>query len=220
MLRARAFFRPLVTGALALLALAQPASAADFCVDNDIALDAALVTAAANAQVDRVLIVKGTYVGPFVYTSSERYALSVLGGFAAGCASRTLDAANTTLQGDGADRVLALTATNGGAFTIEGVTISGGVRTGDGGGLYASTISNITLRDNLIQDNTATGKGGGAYIASEGTMYVERNTFSTNGGAGDTDEGGGIYIFTDHGSLAMRETTSLQTSLPSMAAGP
>lgn len=156
MLRARPLFRPFATGALALLALAQPASAADFCVDNDIALDAALVEAAANAEADRVLIVQGTYVGPFVYSSSERYALSVLGGYAAGCATRTLDAANTTLQGDGADRVLGLTATNGGAFTVQGVTISGGVRTGDGGGLYASTISNIYLRDNVIQDNTAT----------------------------------------------------------------
>ena len=172
----------LLSGALALFALAQPASAADFCVADATALQAALNAAAANVQADTVKIVQGTYTGPFVYTSSERYALSVLGGYAAGCASRTLDAANTTLQGDGADRVLGLTATNGGAFTVEGVTISGGVRTGDGGGLYASTISNIYLRDNVIQDNTATVKGGGAYIASEGTMYVERNTFSTNGG--------------------------------------
>ena len=172
----------LLASALALFSLATPASAADFCVSTAGALQTALTSAATNGLADRVLVVQGTYTGPFVYTSSERFALQVLGGYAAGCGSRTLDAANTTLQGDGADRVLALTATTGGALTVEGVTISGGVRTGDGGGLYASTVSNITLRDNLFQDNTATGKGGGAYIASEATMYVERNTFSNNGG--------------------------------------
>ena len=172
----------LLSGALALFALAQPASAADFCVADAGALQTALTTAATNGQADTVKVVQGTYIGPFVYTSSERYALQVLGGYAAGCGSRTLDPANTTLQGDGADRVLTLTASNGGAFTVQGVTLTGGKKTGDGGGLYASTASNIYLRDNIVQDNTASGKGGGVYLASEGTLYVERNTFSTNGG--------------------------------------
>jgi hypothetical protein len=199
--------RALLTGALALFAFAHPASAADFCVSDATALQAALNAAAANGQTDRVRVVQGTYTGPFVYTSSELYALQVLGGYAAGCATRTLDAANTTLQGDGANRVLTLTATNGGAFTVEGVTISGGVRTGDGGGLYASTISNIYLRDNVISSNTATGKGGGAYIASEQIMYVERNTFSTNGGNYNTDQGGGLYALTNQGTLAMTGNT-------------
>ena len=197
----------LLSGALALFALAQPASAADFCVADASALQTALTDAATNGVGDRVLVVQGTYTGPFVYTSGEKQTLQVLGGYVAGCASRTLDAANTTLQGDGADRVLGLTATTGGALTVEGVTISGGVRTGDGGGLYASTISNIYLRDNVIQDNTATGKGGGAYIASEGTMYVERNTFSTNGGNYNSDRGGGLYVFTERGNLAMTGNT-------------
>jgi hypothetical protein len=199
----------LLASALALFVVARSPYAADFCVDSASALQTALTSAATNGQADRLLVVQGTYTGPFVYTSSERFALQVLGGYVAGCASRTLDAANTTLQGDGADRVLGLTATNGGAFTLEGVTISGGARTGDGGGLYASTASNIYLRDNLFRDNRASAKGGGAYIAGEATMYVERNIFQGNGGTtGDnTDEGGGLYIFTDVGSLAMSNNT-------------
>ncbi len=51
-------------------------------------------------------------------------------------------------------------------MTLEGVTLSGGIKTGDGGGLYASTSSNITLRDNLFMNNRATLKGGGAYITN------------------------------------------------------
>jgi len=143
MRRTPAFSVVLLTGALALFFLAPSVWCADFCVNTASALQTALTSAAANAQADRVLVVRGTYTGPFVYTSSERQALQVLGGYAAGCASRTLDATNTTLQGNGSDRVLTFTTTNGGAFTLEGVTISGGIKTGDGGGLYASTINDI-----------------------------------------------------------------------------
>lgn len=208
MLISNLFRHGLLSSILALFVFAPPANAADVCIDSADALQNALTQASANGQADRIFLVQGTYTGPFVYTSSERQSLQVLGGYDAGCASRILDPTNTTLQGDGADRVLTLTTTNGGgALTLEGVTITGGVKTGDGGGLYASTTSNITLRDNLFQENRASGKGGGAYIASEGTMYVERNTFSNNGGNYDTDEGGGIYVFTDHGSLAMSVNT-------------
>ena len=197
-----------MSGALALFALAQPVSAADFCVATAGALQTALTTAATNGQADSVKIVRGTYLGPFVYTSSERFALQVLGGYAAGCGSRTLDPANTTLQGDGANRVLTLTASNGGAFTVQGVTLTGGKKdAGDGGGLYASTASNIYLRDNIVQDNTASSLGGGVYLASKTTLYVERNTFSTNGGDKDTDQGGGLYVLTTNGSLAMTGNT-------------
>ena len=125
----------LLTSALALFALAPSARAADFCVDSADALQTALTSATTNGRADRLLLVQGTYTGPFVYTSSERMALDVLGGYVAGCASRTLDAANTQLIGSGTGRVLAVTTTNGGAFTLEGVTISGGIFTGDGGGL-------------------------------------------------------------------------------------
>ncbi|WP_295394419.1 right-handed parallel beta-helix repeat-containing protein [uncultured Thiodictyon sp.] len=191
--------------ALALFVLAQLTYAVDFCVDSSSALQTALTSAATNGQADRLLVVQGTYTGPFVYTSSERYALQVLGGYVASCATRTLDSANTQLIGSGTDRVLSFTTTNGGAFTLEGVTISGGIFTGDGGGLYVSTINDISLRDNLFTNNWASVKGGGAYIASEGTMYVERNTFANNGGNYKTSEGSGIYVFTDHGSLAMSD---------------
>ena len=134
--------------------------------------------------------------------------LQVLGGYVAGCASRTLDPANTTLQGDGADRVLALTATNGGALTVEGVTISGGVRTGDGGGLYASTVSNITLRDNMFQDNTGHRKGRRGLHRQRkydvrGAQYLQYQWWAIT----DTDQGGGLYVFTDRGSLAMTNNT-------------
>jgi hypothetical protein len=56
----------LLTSALALFALAPSARAADFCVDSADALQTALTSATTNGRADRLLLVQGTYTGPFV----------------------------------------------------------------------------------------------------------------------------------------------------------
>ena len=85
----------LLLGALALLGRQAPANAAQFCVTSAASLQTALTTAASNGADDEVRIVQGTYVGNFVYASTQANNLSVLGGYTVGCAGRVLDPANS-----------------------------------------------------------------------------------------------------------------------------
>ena len=96
----------LLWGALMLLGMAKPALAEVVCVDTAVGLQNALTTAASNAQDNEVQIVQGTYVGNFVYASTQANWLRVLGGYTVGCAGRTLDPANTRLDGNQTNRVL------------------------------------------------------------------------------------------------------------------
>lgn len=95
---------------LALLGLCPslPARAGDFCVDSVAELVSAL--AAYNSQADgtvlTIKVVQGSYVvnGQIGATLLSAYprtvGLKVLGGYTAGCASRTLNPANTVIDGN------------------------------------------------------------------------------------------------------------------------
>ncbi len=119
--------RLLMAALLLLLGIAQPALAEVFCVATAVGFQNALIRAAANGQDDEVRIVQGTYVGNFVYASTEAQALSVLGGYTAGCAGRTLDPVNTILDGNQTGTVLGLSAPDVAAeFLVEGLTLRKG----------------------------------------------------------------------------------------------
>ena len=135
--------RLLMAALLLLLGIAQPALAEVFCVATAVDLQNALTTAAANGQDDEVRIVQGTYVGNFGYASTEAQALSVLGGYTAGCAGRVLNPANTILDGNQIIRVLALSAPDVAAeFLVEGLTLRNGKPTsGDGGGFLRRSVT-------------------------------------------------------------------------------
>ena len=137
--------RLLMAALLVLLGIAQPALAEVFCVATAVDFQNALIRAAANGQDDEVRIVQGTYVGNFVYASSEVQALSVLGGYTAGCADRTPDPANTILDGNQTNRVLVLSAPNVAAkFLVEGLTLRNGQSTsGDGGGVMRGSVTTV-----------------------------------------------------------------------------
>ncbi len=194
----------LVAGALILLlGIAQPAQAGVFCVNTAVALQNALIGAAANGQDDEIRVVQGTYVGNFVYASTETQALAVLGGYTVGCAGRTLDPANTILDGNQTDRVLALSVPDVAAeFLVEGLTLRNGNRlSGGGGGLYAQVGDGgaVTVNLNHIENNRAGGDGGGAFIsASYGTATLTNNSIRGNttidGGGWGHGNGGGAFI--------------------------
>jgi hypothetical protein len=117
----------LLLGALALLGSQAPANAAQFCVDSADSLQTALATAASNGVDDEVRIVQGTYMGNFVYASSQANNLSVLGGYTEGCAGRVLDPVNTILDGNQTNTVLVLSAPDVAAdFLVEGLTLRNG----------------------------------------------------------------------------------------------
>ncbi|MBP8283409.1 MAG: hypothetical protein KAX46_05780, partial [Chromatiaceae bacterium] len=184
-----------LTGALGLLALMGPASATVFCVNSAVTLHKELLGAAANGEDDEIHLVQGVYGGNFVYTSAEAKGLAVLGGYSEGCVSRSLDPANTILDGQQAGRVLALLAPEVAAeFTIEGLTLLNGKSVaapdGNGGGLLANagTEGLVTLRHNQILNNVGA-DGGGAYVRA-GSISLTANSVYDNA-ARDGDYGGG-----------------------------
>lgn len=193
--------------ALAFMTLGAPTQAAIFCVNSAGTLQTALSTAASNEADDEIRIVQGTYVGNFVYASTQANKLSVLGGYTVGCASRTLNPANTVLDGNQVNTVLALSAPQMAAeFLVEGLTLRNGKRTFDnsnvferegGGGLYAlnGDAGTVTLINNSFFGNNSNGWGGAAYINGRhgmtSTITLINNRFLNNASEAS---GGGAFI--------------------------
>jgi hypothetical protein len=200
----------LLLGALALLGSQAPANAAQFCVNSAASLQTALTTAAGNGVDDEVGIVQGTYMGNFVYASSQANNLSVLGGYTEGCAGRVLDPVNTILDGNRTNTVLVLSAPDVAAdFLVEGLTLRNGQpasgHAGYGGGLFAKVggIGAVTVNLNRIENNTGGTygpKGGGAYIYADcGTATLTNNSITGN----TSGTGGGAYIYTYCGTATL-----------------
>ena len=199
----------LLAGALILLlGIALPALAGVFCVDTPGGLQSALTTAAADGQDDEVQIVQGTYVGNFVYASTQANKLSVLGGYTAGCASRTLNPANTILDGNQTGTVLVLSAPDVAAeFLVEGLTLrEGKSASGYGGGLYAKvgSLGAVTLTNNSLTGNKAKSHGGGAFISSAATATLTNNSLTGNTA---NYYGGGAYINAGNATLTNNSLT-------------
>lgn len=194
------FLKRVVFLALVLLVIFSSvvAQAATFCVSNEAELQAALTTAAGNGEDDTIKIVQGTYDGNFIYDSYEANSLTVEGGYTEECTSRTIDPANTVLDGGNLDMVLALVSNGAAGFSIEGLTLKNGKTSTSehGGGLHAETEGNVNLTSNVFANNAACysmSNGGGAYlcIRGNGSVTLLNNGF-TNNEAYRT--GGGIYI--------------------------
>ncbi len=187
---------PWLWAVLFLLGLARPASAAVFCVATAVDLQNALILAAANGQDDEVRVVQGTYVGNFIYASSEAKALSVLGGYTTGCAERTLDPANTILDGNQTGTVLWLSAEAVALdCVVEGLTL----RKGNISGLYAvvGPGGKMTVANNVISGNTSPSGGGVKLRATTATLThnsISGNRASGSPSSGFGDSGGGVNL--------------------------
>jgi len=192
---------------------------ATFCVSNATELNTALNTAESNGEDDTVKIVQGTYNGNFTYASTEGNSLAIEGGYSGECVTRTIDPANTILDGAGISMVLALVSQGSTFFFVEGLTVQNGksddpnrgaglyVRTGNsgtvlitnnifsgnrsnnGGGVYTDDTVHATLTNNKFIGNTAWQQGGGAYLKGAATLIG--NIFTENTAQSG---GGGAYI--------------------------
>lgn len=182
---------PWLLAVLLLLGLARPAWAEVFCVATAVDLQNALILTAANGQDDEVRVVQGTYVGYFVYASTEAKALSVLGGYTAGCAERVLDPVNTVLDGNQTGTVLKLSATTVAAgFVVEGLTLRKGNNSGLG--VTVGLGGRVSLQNNLISGNTSSTSSGGGVNLSATTVMIKNNNISGNIAICD---GGGLYLY-------------------------
>ncbi|MCK4426767.1 MAG: hypothetical protein KAV69_08450, partial [Deltaproteobacteria bacterium] len=141
----------LITLSLLFVSAAQ---AATFCVSDAAGLHDALSQAASNGEDDIIQIVQGTYVGNFIYASTEAFGVTIEGGYTT-CASREVDPANTVLDGDAAGNVLVLSCPDQAVkFVVDGVTLQNGNASNNGGGLFAKTDNGeVTLTNNTITGN-------------------------------------------------------------------
>jgi parallel beta-helix repeat protein len=219
----------LLTISVFILSVANYSAAAEYCVSNVAELQSALTSAAGNGGDDLIKIQQGNYIGNFVYASTQSNSVTIEGGYAAGCASRLVDATNTVLDGGNAGVVLALSAPNVSAtFVVEGITL----RNGDSypvGGLYVLTKGGeVTLSQSRIINDS----GSGLYAKIDGgKVNLDNNTISNNSYSGvyllDVDEvnlnyntisandtgweGGGIYL-KNIGTVAINENIIMNNS--------
>ena len=173
------------------------ASAATFCVSDAAELQGSLTTAAANGEDDVVQIQQGTYVGNFVYASTEAYGLAIEGGYEPGCSSREVDPDNTVLDGDQTGNVLVLSNPDESVdFVVNRVTLQNGSISGSGGGggLFVKTSEGtLSLTNNIITENLSIyGEGGGVYVW--GCAVNLKNNTITGNSVSCCHGGGGIHI--------------------------
>ena len=100
-----------------------------------------------------------------------------------------------TVDGNAADRVF--TVATGAHATLDGLTITNGSASGDGGGLYNG--GTLTVTNSTISGNSATNYGGGLY--NGGTLTATNSTISGNSAA---NVGGGLY---NSGTLTVTNST-------------
>jgi hypothetical protein len=164
-------------------------------------LQTALTAASSDGLNNLIKVVRETYSGNFLYSSTQGYSIQLQGGYAAGCASDpVVNPANTILDGGGSGRVLRLYDSLGGNIYVNGFTIQNGNTTGDGAGINAEssatgTAGTVTITNNIIQGNTTTAGGGGVYARSysnsgtAGTFTLVNNIIKGN----SADVGGGVF---------------------------
>lgn len=207
-------FHLLLSGAVAVLLLtALPARAlVVVCAADEIALQAALDAASDNGahQDDdmEIRLVTGSYITgiahinqEFLLVSSHANAVSVLGGYAPGCQTRSASPGLTVL--DGGNFTPVFTAIKHlGAFAIEGLTIQRGHSAFLGGGLAINDVAHcmgtcfeadVRVSRVIFQGNHTDFYCGGLYAAATGhQVRVESSLFVNNDA---TLNDGGVCLY-------------------------
>ena len=88
--------------------------------------------------------------------------------------------------------------------SISGLTVSNGLSTDRGGGIFFSNKGSLAVTDCLISDNTAERSGGGI-ASSNGTVNIANSTFTNNFSFGNFGNEGGGAVST--GNIATGDAT-------------
>ncbi|MCP5011059.1 MAG: hypothetical protein GY942_13840, partial [Aestuariibacter sp.] len=100
-----------------------------------------------------------------------------------------------TIDGGGNSRVFFISSST---VSINNLTISGGSSSGNGGGIYANSSSNVSLANSTVSNNSAN-YGGGITTDNSSNVSLANSTVSNNSA---NYEGGGIYAYSSNVSLA------------------
>jgi predicted outer membrane repeat protein len=138
-----------------------------------------LATAISAAAPDDIIYMhSGIYGGGHLIIS----ALTILG----------LDSADTVIiDGGGTDRGFLI---SGSTVLLSHLTIQNGGGVSHGGGVYATTFSDVTLNDVTIKDSSAMDSGGGLAIGSNSLVTTLQADFLNNSVTGASAYGAGISI--------------------------
>jgi hypothetical protein len=215
-------FAPLALTAALILITAQTVLPATFNVSNQTEFYSALVTSLSNGEDNTINMAAGAYYCSTInMTANHSLAiqgagagLTIIGpaaynsAFAYQTASENDSAAHFSLKGvtlQGATNVEAglwVTVENANV-TIEDSEIKNNTSSalyGAGLDIRATGSSSVTLRNNVISNNTQTDgaqQGAGAYVSSYGPILIEKNTFRSNR---SLSSGGGLVVFADGSS--------------------
>jgi parallel beta-helix repeat protein len=175
------------------------------CVSTSRELQTALSYAQWNKKNDVILLVQGIYSGNFNYSSDydEKFSLSIRGGYTSQCAARSLDPANTVLDGDGFSDVLYLTGWEYSQyikFQVEGITVQ------NGGLSTYSNSATITFSNNIITGNLSQADSGGMYASSQDGKVLINNNKIMNNNIGMWGFGG-IYAGSVNGDTVLTNNT-------------
>lgn len=147
--------------------------------------------AAGSGPGDTVMVPAGNYV---FSTASELNVLDDTDVTGAGAASTTIDA-------NGLSRVFSV---RNSTSTIEGLTITGGSSSNDGGGINSES-SQLTVRDSVVTANSSGSDGGGIDSDDGGnSLTLIRTEVSNNTSA---SEGGGIRLDNSDTTLSITDST-------------
>jgi hypothetical protein len=152
------------------------------------------------AHGDTIYIAAGTYTGTGGAVITVTKSIALYGGWDGNTTTppvRDPDAHPTTMDGEGSRRGVYVSGDI--TVTLEGFTVTNGVASIKGAGLYANnahlTLRGMTFYSNVIS-TTVTGSpyGGGAMVEG-GTLQVEASTFRANSVWADRGPtGGGLVI--------------------------
>jgi hypothetical protein len=196
----------------ALMSFARPAAATQvFCVSDAAGFKLALAAYLApdRTQDIQIKLVQGTYgmgsVNDFMTADGSHYKLSILGGYTAGCASRTINPINTVYDGQGTAGSSIKLAVDG-DLLIEGITFTG-MRDGiyinweNGPDGNTAEIRYSTFRSNQVCDgcDVFSMVGGG-----NDTLLVHDNLLYGNSQSGHTWTGptGALSFMINSGDVA------------------
>jgi len=174
-----------------------PAGSGDCSQGNPCDLQTALGTA---SDGDTIYIAGGVYTGSGGAVVTVTRDLTLYGGWDGSTTTppvRDPDAHPTTVDGEGERR--GVYASGDITVTLEGFTVTNGVASIKGAGLYANsahlTLRGMTFHSNVISTTVTLAPRGGGAMVNGGTLLVEASTFRDNSvWSAISSTGGGLAI--------------------------
>ncbi|MEO5626973.1 MAG: choice-of-anchor Q domain-containing protein [Dokdonella sp.] len=183
-----------IAAALTLSAASQ-ADAATFCVKDALALKIALTNAQTNGEDDVIQVQMGTFtpsLASFVYQSAEANSLTITGGFSVGCASQSLGAQFTIIDGGGTKAPLSIDTTAAeSSVSISNLTVQNGISVGSAAPLHLASTGGVGVENVIVRANQVDGFAADV-SSSNGSVQIRSSVFVDNTAIGDLASAVGV----------------------------